>query len=356
MFQDKKLLHFLYWVLISLFVILCFYLLIKLLPLYQATFTFIWKIIAPFLLACFIAYLLFPLKRKLEDHNIHNVFAILFIYLIFFGGFAYIIYLGYPAVVNQLGELNEHIPQLVKMYEDLINTLYESTSFLPEAVHTKLDQFIISTESRLEEMVGQLIGNFTKVFDFILFIAVIPVLVFYLLKDYDKIKIYLKKITPTKYYPRLARLAKSIDERLGGYIRGQLIVSLFISVATLIVFRLMGIDYALLLAIVMGITNIIPYFGPIIGAIPAVMIALTISPRLVIYVIIAVFVIQILESNFLSPFIVGKSVNIHPISIIFALLVGGQLAGVLGMVIAVPVLTIVKEILTHFTHDSIDIK
>jgi len=186
-----------------------------------------------------------------------------------------------------------------------------------------------------------------KIFDFIVIITVIPVLVFYFLKDYHQIKTYFKKILPIKYRPIISGLIDTIDESLGGYIRGQLLVAAFVSLLTLIVFHLLGVKYALLLAIIMGLTNIIPYFGPIIGAVPAVAITITASTKLAIFVIIAVFIIQIVESNFISPYIVGKTMNIHPVAIIFALLLGGKIYGIIGMIIAVPLLTILKEVTSH---------
>src|SRR5690625_4459200 len=134
----------------------------------------------------------------------------------------------------------------------------------------------------------------------------------------------------------------AIDEKLCHYIRGQLIVSGFVGLASFIIFHFLNLDYALILAFILGVTNIIPYFGPIIGAIPAVAIAITVSTQMVI-----IFLIQLIESNFLSPYIVGKSINIHPIAIIFALLLGGQIAGVIGMVLAVPLLTICKELVSN---------
>ena len=102
-----------------------------------------------------------------------------------------------------------------------------------------------------------------------------------------------------------------------------------------------------MLSILLGLTNIIPYFGPIIGAIPAVIIAYASSPSLAIYVVITIFAVQVIESNFLSPYIMGKNIKIHPIAIIFALLLGGELFGVLGMILAVPVLAILKVIFKH---------
>lgn len=347
MFREINKVQLIYFLVISIFIILLTYLLVKLFPVYGSILSFIIRLLLPFIIACFIAYLLYPIINWLKQYNFPNVLSILLIYLLFIGGTVYLVYRVYPAVITQLRDLNEHLPQFIQMYEDIIYQIYVSTSFLPEAVHDQMDQFIFNIETSLENLVGKLMGGFTKIFDFIVIITVIPVLVFYFLKDYHHIKNYLKRFLPMKYRPMMSQLIKAIDERLGGYIRGQLLVSALVSLLTLIVFHLLGVKYALLLAIIMGLTNIIPYFGPIIGAVPAVAITITVSTKLAIFVIITVFVIQIVESNFISPYIVGKTMNIHPIAIIFALLLGGQIQGIIGMIIAVPALTILKEISTH---------
>ena len=106
-------------------------------------------------------------------------------------------------------------------------------------------------------------------------------------------------------------------------------------------------EYPLLLGTIIGITNVIPYFGPIIGAVPAVIIAASISVKMVIIVGVVVLVLQFLEGNILSPLIVGKSLHMHPVLIMFGLLVGGEIAGVAGLIIAVPVLAILKAFVLH---------
>ncbi|HLR41386.1 MAG TPA: AI-2E family transporter [Virgibacillus sp.] len=347
MFNDHKALNFLFWNLAGIFIFLFIYLLVKLFPIYGTVFSFLWHLFLPFLIACLIAYLLYPVIQKIHHYNIPTSIAILLIYVLFFGGTAYFIYRVYPAVIHELKDLNEQLPQLIRMYEDAVYQIYESTSFLPEAVHDKMDGFVIGLETKVENILGKLLGGFTKVFDVILIIMVIPVLVFYFLKDYKQIKNYFKKWIPRRYRPQASTLLHAINESLGNYIRGQLLVSLFVSIATLIAFHLLGIKYALLLAIIMGLTNIIPYFGPIIGAIPAIAITLTMSAKLIIFVLLAIFIIQLIESNLLSPYIVGKSINIHPVAIIFALLLGGEISGVIGMILAVPTLTILNVLLTH---------
>lgn len=347
MFKNKKALAFLYWLIIGIFVFLFFYLLVKLFPLYKIVFSFLWHLFLPFLIACLIAYLLYPVIKKIHEFHIPKGLAILFVYLLFFGGAAYLFYRVYPAMVHQLYDLNEHLPQFIATYQDLIYRLYEYTSFLPEAVHDKMDQIINQVENSMDNVLTKLVGGFTKIFDMIVIITVIPVLVFYYLKDYHKIKSFFKKFIPQKYRGQSSIMIHAIDESLGNYIRGQLIVCLFVSLTTFLVFYFLKVKYALLLAIIMGLTNIIPYFGPIIGAVPAVAITFMTSGKMVIFVLISIFVIQLIESNLLSPYIVGKSINIHPVAIIFALLLGGELFGVIGMIIAVPLLTILKVITNH---------
>lgn len=347
MFGNKKALSLLYWLIIGIFVFLFLYLLVILFPLYGSFVSFVLQLLSPFLVSCLIAYLLYPVIKKLHSYNIPRSLAILMIYILFFGGAAYLIYRIYPAVMHQLHDLNEQLPVLIRMYESLIYQIYEYTSFLPETVHDKIDQLITRVEVGLENILDKLVGGFTRLFDMIVFLTVIPVLVFYFMKDYNSIRSYFKRFIPRKYQVQVSKLIYSIDESLGFYIRGQLIVSFFVSLASWIAFHYLDIKYALLLAIIMGLTNIIPYFGPIIGAIPVVGITLATSGELVIFVLIAIFVIQIMEGNLLSPYIVGKSINIHPIAIIFALLLGGQLFGVIGMIVAVPLLTIMNVITKH---------
>ncbi|MCT2537651.1 AI-2E family transporter [Aquibacillus koreensis] len=346
MFNQKKM-RFLYWILIGILLFLFIYLLTILFPFYRSLLSVVFRILAPFIIAGLIAYLLHPLIEKLHKYNYPRWFAIIGIYLIFFGGLGYVLYKAYPPFINQLKDLNENLPHFMDMYRQAIYEVYESTSFLPETVHDKMDEFFHD----LEDMIGTLLTNIvmqvTKLMDVVIVIAVIPVLVFYMLKDFKLIQSSMWKLTPKKYREDGKELFDKIDKSLGDYIRGQLLVCFFVSLTTYGILWFIDMEYPLILAIIMGITNIIPYFGPILGAVPAVIIAFTISGKMVLYVIIAVFIVQIIEGNLLSPFIVGKSINIHPILIIFALLVGGEVGGIIGMIVAVPILSVIKVIVMH---------
>ncbi|MUV39543.1 UPF0118 membrane protein YrrI [Lentibacillus sp. JNUCC-1] len=343
--QKTSLIRLIYWGIGMIIFLVVLFFFVKLTPVYGAVFSFLLKLLSPFVASCLIAYLLYPIIEKLSDWHIPKWLAILLIYLLFFGSVSYLIYLGYPMMVTQLRELNEQLPDMVDSYSVFIYDLYESTSFLPETVHDQIDQVISNLEAYIEGIVTAVFDLFTKVFDIIIFLTVIPVLVFYLLKDYQMIKAYGISKIPGKYRESARIVLKGIDQSLGNYIRGLFFVSLFVSLTSYIVFRLLDLQFALLLAIILGLTNIIPYFGPIIGAVPVVAIAATMSGKVVLIVLIALFLIQLVESNLVSPYVMGKSVRLHPIAIIFALLLGGQLGGILGMIVFVPVVTILREVI-----------
>lgn len=349
MFRDEKRVSIIYFLIIGVLLFLFVFLLVKTFPYYGSVFSFLWRLFTPFIIACLIAYLLYPIIERLHQYNIHRGIAILLIYIVFFGGVGYLVYRVYPAIVNQVEDLANNLPNIIHTYQKLIYSIYEYTAFMPENVHDKMDEFFGNIEHSLDKQFTNIIGGFTKIFDMIITITVIPVLVFYFLKDYNKIKKFIKRFIPRKYVQRISKIVHAMDDSLGDYIRGQLIVCLFVSLTAILIFKFLKIEYALLLGILMGITNIIPYFGPIIGAIPVTVIAFTTtnSIKLVLFALIGIFVIQIIEGNLLSPYIVGKSVAIHPIAIIFALLLGGQLFGVLGMILAVPVLTIIRVIMKN---------
>lgn len=305
------------------------------------------SILLPFIIASFIAYVLHPFVQWIHKQQIHKAIAILLIYLLFVSSSSYGIYLLYPKVLGQLKDLHEHLPMYVQMYEDFMRTIDASAASFPDPLHTAIDQMIVQVEASLEKVIRKTIGGLTKLLDFIFVLMLIPVLVFYYLKDFTLIKDFLKKSIPPKHRQTIIDLLESVDDRLGKYIRGQALVSVFVLITSFIAYKLIGIDFALLLAIVMGIANIIPYFGPIIGAIPAVLITLTTSTHLVWFVIGSIVVIQLIENNLLSPYILGRSVRIHPIVIIFALVVGGKLFGVIGMMLAVPIVSVILALILY---------
>jgi predicted PurR-regulated permease PerM len=314
-------------------------------------------IILPFFIGGFITYLLHPIVEKLHEKGLHRGLAIFLIYFLFFGGIGLALYKGIPVFISQVRDLAESAPVLAEQYRNWIRDLQSHTREWPDGLQDQLNEGIIGFEKRLDSLLNVIVDSLLNFLNFAFAIMIIPFIAFYMLKDFGLIKRAVWYLTPKKWRRTGTRFLKDIDESLGSYIRGQLLVCLIIGSLSSILFWVFHLKYPLLLGMIIGVTNVIPYFGPIIGAVPAVIIAATSSVKLVIITIAIVFVLQFLEGNILSPYIVGKSLHMHPLMIMVALTAGGEIGGILGMIVAVPVLVVLKVSIihakNHFMHEKV---
>lgn len=340
--EASRLYRVLLWMVTIVVALLLCFLLIKLYPFYRSFLLFLGGLFLPFIVAALIAYLLHPVIDFLAAWRLPRWLSILIIYTLFFGLSGFLVYKGFPVLINQVKEFSHNLPALMERYDHYVEFMYERTAFLPETVHDQMDAVLFGLEHRAEAFLKNLLRTWNKLPQVVIFLVVTPVIVFYMLKDTDKIGHAGLMLLPRRYRAKVKSLVLRIDNNLGYYIRGVLLVSCIVSLLTWTAFTMIKLPYSLILALLVGTTNIIPYFGPIIGVIPAILVGLTISPKTALIAGITVFIIQLIEGNLLSPFIVGKSIHIHPLLIIFALLVGGELGGIIGMIVAVPLLTILK--------------
>lgn len=323
------------------------YMFMKISPIWLPIFTILKIVFVPLIISIFITYLLHPLIEKIHYRGVPRPIAILLIYILFFAGVGFGLYRGIPAIISQLRDLIDSFPELMGTYREWLARIEQSAEHLPKGLHERIDETFLSLEQSLDQMVTNLIEILRGLIGSIIFFAIIPFIVFYMLKDYDQMKKALWYLTPRKWRHSSQMFIRDIDESLGLYIRGQLLVCLLMAIIASIAFWLAGMKYPLLLGIIIGITDIIPYFGPIIGAIPALIIAATISSKMIVIVGVIILILQFLEGNLLSPVIVGKSLRMHPIIIMIALLLGGEVGGVVGLIIAVPIIAIMKVLLIH---------
>ncbi|MBM4762387.1 AI-2E family transporter [Bacillus sp. B15-48] len=301
----------------------------------------------PFLISAFITYLLHPVVEHLHSRGIHRGIAVTIIYSLFFGGVGFAIYKGVPTFVRQLHDLADNTPVFAAYYQEWVDNIQDETSRWPPALKERIDLTISSGEMYLEGILSSLLSSLKGILNSVVMIAIIPFIAFYMLKDIDTMKKSAWYMTPKSWREQGKQFLKDVDKSLGSYIRGQLIVCLVIGILATFLLFLAGMPYSLLLGFIVGITNVIPYFGPIIGAVPAVIIAATISMKMVILCLVIVFSLQFLEGNVLSPIIVGKSLHMHPLVIMFALIAGGEIGGILGLIIAVPVLVVLRAAFLH---------
>jgi predicted PurR-regulated permease PerM len=312
-------------------------------PILRGTFI----ILLPFMIAGFITYLLHPIVEKLHEKGLHRGMAVFLIYFLFFGGVGFALYEGIPVFIEQLRDLSESAPILAEQYRGMIDTIQAHTSKWPDGLQGKMNDGINAFERKLDLILTVILNFMLNFLNSALVIMIIPFIAFYMLKDYKHIKKMVWYLTPKSWRRQGGHFLKDVDESLGSYIRGQLLVCIIIGGTSAIAFWMFHLKYPLLLGFIIGVTDLIPYFGPFIGAVPAIIIAATVSVRLVVITVIIIFVLQFLEGNILSPYIVGKTLHMHPLVIMLAITAGGEIGGIVGLLLAVPILVVLKVAIIH---------
>lgn len=340
-------LHFFVRLTKLLFILVCLYFIVKLKSIWLPFLHLFIKIMTPFLIAAFITYLLHPVVEYVHQRGMPRALAILSIYALFFGGIGFAVYKGMPLFIAQLEDLNKSLPIFVRTYEQWTNYIHEETVTWPYDVHKRIETMITEAETFISGAVTGTIIGLKQLINRVIVFFIIPFIAFYMLKDVELIKKAAWEWTPKKWRNKGMQFLRDVDQTLGGYIRGQLLVCLLIGTAATLSFWLIDMKYPLLLGIIVGVTNVIPYFGPIIGAIPAAIISATISVNKLLLTVGIVFLLQFIEGNILSPLIVGKSLHLHPLIIMFSLFVGGEIGGIIGLIVAVPIVAIGKATFVH---------
>ncbi|MHA0855629.1 AI-2E family transporter [Paenibacillus sp. CMAA1364] len=334
------------WILLGLIIV---YFVWLLRPLFIHAYQFLKIILAPFVVAMIISYVLNPVVCMLQNRKVPRLIAVLLIYAVFISSLVVILMNIIPMFIDQLDELNEHLPEMTMNAQYFVTNL--DSNLLPSGVRNGVMDWFFQWEDRLAHGISDFMNNIGNTINVVLNIFIVPFLIFYILKDFDVFEKVVVSYLPRSGRKTIVVALKEIDGALGSYVRGQFMVCLIIGVLAYIGYMIIGMPYALLLASVVAVFNVIPYLGPFLGAAPAVIMASTVSFRMVLFVIVVNTVCQMMESNVISPQIVGRKLHLHPVLIIFALLVGGELAGIIGLILAVPLLATLKVIVQHlFTY------
>ena len=310
-------------------------------------FTPIRDVINLLVISSIIAYTLKPLRNCLSDKlNISPKKSSLLIILLFLLALVGLLYCIIPSILNESGNfgimldsIEEYILAFASKFKldriPIFETIYIQ-------VGEKINMLLSSTSNNL-------VDNMISIGENIIGLAVVPITTYYLLSDGHLIYNKLLLIFPTDKRVLIKNINNNIDKILSRYILSQLLLSLIIGLLSFVLLLVLRIKFPLVLSIINAIANISPYFGPIIGGVPIIFMALTGSVTKGLLAALGVFLIQQVEGNFLAPKITGDSTNMHPIIIIILLILGEKIGGVIGMVLVVPIAVIIKVI-----YDDID--
>src|SRR3989344_1775168 len=290
------------------------------------------EIILVFLISLIIASAIDPLADWLYKRKIPRGISVLLVYLFFIGLITLIVSLLVPPVTEQFRQIGradfyETFSNRVGSFRDTLNNMGIGDT-LEDNIKNAISGF---SSSLFQTTKGVLNG----------FVSVITVLAisFYLTVEENGMKNLIRNLTPYKHQSYIKDLVNRIQKKMGAWVLGQIILSAIIFGLTYLGLTILGVEFALVLAVIAGVLEIIPYIGPMISVVPAVFFAFIQNPALAVAVLILYIVVQQLENHILVPVVMSKSVGLNPIIVILGILIGGTLAGVIGAIIAVPVIS-----------------
>lgn len=305
-------------------------------------------IIGPFILAFFLAYAINPLVEFLQKKGAKREYAILTVYFALIVIGALIIGIIAPRLVEDLTKVLQKLPNV---YQDVENFGEQLSRFywrLPINLKPFVAQIVTRLETIFRDLLVQIAETTVNLLSRVLIFVLVPVLAYYINRDYPRLKQKSYDWLTHNLGSHWTRTFLKLDAVLKIYIRGQLLTTMIVGVLISLGLSLLGFETAFLLGLIAGVFNLIPYFGPVIGAMPVLLLALLKSPWIALYVVILFFVVNQLEVMVLVPRIIGGGLKIHPITVVYLILLGSKIGGIVGMVFAVPLGTIVLILLKSF--------
>lgn len=300
------------------------------------------EILVIFLLAIILASGIAPFANWLESKGIPRLLGVLLLYLVVFGLAIFVLSLIVPFLSQDFAQLTAVFPKVVERVSsslDEVQTGSRYFDFLSE-IQNILDALSTYLQQFSQSAVGLVVGIFGGVLSFLAII----VISFYLSVMKKGIESLLSSVLPEKYESYAIGLWKRSEIQVGRWLQGQLLISLLVGLLVYVGLSIMGVKFALVLGILAMFLEIVPVAGPILAALPAIGLAFLQSPSLGIWVIVLYTIIQQVESHVILPLVLGKTIGMNPVVVIMSLLVGAQLAGIVGAILAVPVATIIVEV------------
>lgn len=302
-------------------------------------------VVAIVLFAVVIASAVEPAARWFKEHKIPRVLGVIFVYISAFFVLGSLFYIVVPTLFDELANFSTQFPIYLK---DVVNQ--PILGFLPElpvVIPDYIGDILSAIKAPLSMAAGGFLGVSSTIFGGALSFILIIVISFYLAVQERGIESFLRIVTPIEHEPYILDLWMRSRRKIGMWLQGQILLGVLVGVMVFLGLTILQVKYALLLAILAGIFELIPLFGPIMAAIPAIAIAFIQQPILGLYVLILFIVVQQFENHLIYPLVVRKTVGVHPLLVIVALLIGGKLAGFFGFMLAIPI----AAVLVEFTND-----
>lgn len=310
-------------------------------------------IVAPIIVSLILYYLFNPIVNLMERYNISRLWGVIILFLVIIGVISLAINLLIPVISSQIKTFGTNFPHYITKVNQFIDNITKYT--VASNFYSQIQDYLNSLAKKIPSMISDYFNGFgskvKNIAETVVNVGVVivttPFVLFFMLKDGHRFKDFSTKIVPPKFRKDYHDLLDKMSVQVGSYIQGQIIVSLCIGVLLFIGYSIIGLDYGLILACIAAVTSVVPYIGPTIAISPAIIIALIMSPIMLLKLIVVWTAVQFIEGHFISPNIMGKTLQIHPLTIIFILLSAGNLLGVVGVILGIPAYAILKVLVSH---------
>ncbi len=315
--------------------------------------------LTPFFIAATLAYLGDPLADWLEARKVNRTVAVVLVFILFtLIGFLFVLMM-IPLLKQQFDLLADKTPVALRFFKEDVYPWFadiigsQSEEFDMKSVRSAVEEYLPSYSDTITKIMGSLTSSGLALFGWLGNLVLIPVVTFYLLRDWDKLVERIYGLFPRHAAPVAKKLALECNEVLSAFVRGQLVVMFALGIIYAAGLWFVGLDIALLVGMIAGLASIVPYLGFIIGIIFAIVAALIQfgDPQILIWIALVFAIGQMLEGMVLTPLLVGDKIGLHPVAVIFAVLAGGQLFGFIGILLALPVAAVIMVLLRH-GHDK----
>lgn len=305
---------------------------------------FLKDVLVILLFAIIIASAISPFANWLDSKGFPRLLGVLLLFLSILGLMILFFSLIIPYISEEISQLTVALPQIVV---NISSSLEKAQSASPKFLDfiSEMQNALEGLSSYLQQAAQSIVGMVVSIFGGIMSFIAIIVISFYLSVTKKGIESFLGSVVPEKYEGYVVNLWKRSEIKVGQWLQGQLLLALVVGLVVYVGLSLMGIKFALVLGILAMLLEVVPMIGPVLAAIPAVFFAFLQAPTLGLWVVLFYIIVQQLENHILVPLVFGKTIGLNPVVVVIALLVGSQLAGILGAILAVPVATIIVEML-----------
>lgn len=345
LFLNSQAVTFLLVTLLTFFTIFIFS---KISFLFRPIGSFLEIVLLPMILTGLLYYLLNPMVDWMEKHKISRTVGISILFVLISLLIIWGLAVAIPSIQEQVTSFAQNLPSNIQKIEGQVTGLLQDQRFEQfrptalEMLNKVNDQIVAYAQKFSSSAVNWASNLISTASQIIVAILIMPFILFYLLRDGQYLNKHITQYLPTKWREPIGTVLSDVNGQLSNYVRGQVTVAVIVALMFSVMFSIIGLSYPITLGVMAGFLNLIPYLGSFLAMIPAVILGLIAGPIMLIKVLVVFMIEQTIEGRFVTPLIIGSSLSIHPITILFVLLTAGQMYGVLGVLLGIPIYASIK--------------